>query len=166
MFIPILLSFLIAGTRADYPANSNSPMNQIHSPAQPIVSEQPIQFASERQGDTYGAPSAPIVDKYPSSPQVVWEEPYYAQRNPVFYDGNTSDVGFGQGFLGTAIQVVLGLFAFSLLISLVTKVAGASFFADIFEGRSLDPDSLAIYTEMALNGIEKAKKMYANIDKN
>ena len=35
--------------------------------------------------DTYGAPSAPIVDKYPSSPQVVWEEPYYARKFEVLY---------------------------------------------------------------------------------
>ena len=49
--------------------------------------------------------------------QVILTFNVFLERNPVFYDGNNSDVGFGQGFLGTAIQVVLGLFAFSLLIS-------------------------------------------------
>ena len=47
---------------------------------------------------------------------------------------------------------------------LITKFAGASFLTDIFDGRSLDQDTVEIYTNMALNGIEKAKQMYENMN--
>ena len=89
---------------------------------------------------------------------------------------------------------MLGLFAFSLLISvrasvigrnfsvfymfcktnpffnpncflfqLITKFAGASFLSDIFDERSFNQDSVAMYTELALNGIEKAKSLYEDV---
>ena len=39
-----------------------------------------------------------------------------------------------------------------------------SLFTDFFDGRSLDPDSFALYTEMAMNGIDKFKEMYEKLE--
>lgn len=72
-----------------------------------------------------------------------------------------ADVGFpGQGFLNTALTIVFALVGFSLLIQLVTKIAAAPFIADLFEGRSLSPDQMNLYTNMAMQGIQKLQEIY------
>jgi len=168
------LGCLIAFASAETRTQNN--FNHIHPQATP---EHSNEYPQERQGliDSYGAPTAPLVQEQASSgptydsawypepqtqPQFPRYEPTFAPQGPVgcVNNGLTS---FGGSFLTTAIQVVMGLFAFSLLISLITKFAGASFLSDIFEERSFNPDSVAMYTELALNGIEKAKALYEDV---
>jgi len=133
-------------------------------------------FAEARHaGDTYGSPSAPIVDSYSSPPSNVWPEaanayPYsFAPSNPSNGGGlgfsANADVGFpGQGFLNTALTIVFALVGFSLLIQLITKIMAAPFIADLFEGRSLSPDNIIDYTNMAMNGIQKMQEIYEQLE--
>jgi len=166
------LGCLIAFASAETRTQNN--FNHIHPQATP---EHSNEYPQERQGliDSYGAPTAPLVQESPSSGQTYGEwypeqtqpqfPPYqqtFAPQAPVGCV-NTGLTSFGGSFLTTAIQVVMGLFAFSLFISLITKFAGASFLSDIFEERSFNPDSVALYTELALNGIEKAKALYEDV---
>lgn len=179
----IALSCLIAFAQAETRAQHN--FNQV----QQTTSDQSNDFAQERQiVDSYGAPTAPLADAGTTStfdnawtfdaPQQVSYQPVPASpasyqvhegfnhgnlRNPVVCPP-TGLASFGGNFLTTAIQVVMGLFTFSLLISLITKFAGASFLSDIFDSeRSFNPDTVSMYTELALNGIEKAKALYEDV---
>jgi len=178
----IALSCLIAFAQAETRAQHN--FNQVQQP----TSDQSNDFAQERQiVDSYGAPTAPLADPGTTStfdnawtfeqPQQVSYQAapatYHVQEPTGFNHGNlrhpvgcppTGLASFGGNFLTTAIQVVMGLFAFSLLISLITKFAGASFLSDIFDSeRSFNPDTVSMYTELALNGIEKAKALYEDV---
>jgi len=178
-FASFLALSLVASSSWAEIVNHSPSANQIHSNAQPITSDNNNNQFMDRQAtfDSYGAPQAPIqsspshasttsyetydqsyalpVQAYPSSGQGQFYQPAAAY-------GSTAVSGFGANFLQTAIQVVLGLFAFSLLISLITKFAGASIFADLFgdDARHFNPDAVSLYTEMALNGIEKMKQIY------
>ena len=76
-----------------------------------------------------------------------------------------ADVGFpGQGFLNTTLTIVFALVGFSLLIQLVTKIAALPFFDKVLgQGRSLSPDEVMNYTNMAVNGIEKMREIYEGL---
>jgi len=175
--LAFVLGCLIAFTTAETRTQNN--FNQIHPQTTP---EHSNDFLQERQViDSYGAPTAPLVQEavqsapsydgawYPEQAQPVpsynagfnYQQPNF--KAPVACVPNNGLAGFGANFLTTAIQVVMGLFAFSLLISLITKFAGASFLSDIFDERSFNQDSVAMYTELALNGIEKAKSLYEDV---
>ena len=78
-----------------------------------------------------------------------------------------ADVGFpGQTFLNTALTIVFALVGFSLLINLITKIMAAPFIADLFggEGRSLTPDNIVDYTNMAMNAIQKFQQIYEGLE--
>ncbi len=80
--------------------------------------------------------------------------------------GNLSPVGgggvglFGSDFLSTALNIVLALLGFSLLVQLVGKVLPLFDIDEILDtGRSLSSDDVATYTGMVMNGIEKFDKL-------
>lgn len=139
--------------------------------------------------DTYSAPSqGPSVGSEWSTFQPVQQqssasyEPLYSQwvggSNSQFQPYNQAgngdfggvgaqadfNVGFpGQSFLNTALTIVFGLVGFSLLIQLVTKIMAAPFFDDIFGKRSLDAQTLADYTHMAMSAIDKVQDIYGGL---
>jgi len=153
------------------PSGPNTLTSAVHQPAQAAFAE------SRNAGDSYGAPSAPIVDSYSSSSNAAWANDPVPQAYPYNFGGGASfsapgfnanaEVGVpnGQGFLNTALTIVFALVGFSLLINLITTIAKVPIIANLVgQARSLDANSMMDYTNMAMNGIQKMKEIYENLE--
>jgi|ERR1711877_2106 len=134
-------------------------------------------FAESRNaGDSYGAPSAPIIDSYSSSSNAAWASDPAPQAYPYNFGGGASfaapgfnanaEVGVpGQSFLNTALTIVFALVGVSLIIQMITKIMAAPFLQKLFgEARSLDTNTLMDYTNMAMNGIQRMKEIYESLE--
>ena len=67
---------------------------------------------------------------------------------------------FSSDLLNTGLNIVIGLFAFSLIMQIVSKIVSSSFFDEIFEsGRSLSSDDMVYYANLARTAYEKYEEM-------
>jgi len=67
---------------------------------------------------------------------------------------------FPADLIQTGLSIVLGIFAFSLLVQILTKVASSNLFDDLLgKGRSMSPDDLAHYTNMVMDAYHKFEEM-------
>merc|ERR1712203_583192 len=100
---------------------------------------------------------------------------WYQRRVHGVSGGNSGGLGFsadaevgfpGQGFLNTALTVVFALVGFSLLVNLIAKILAVDFVANFFnkEGRSLDAETISTYTNLAINGIQRMRDLYEQLE--
>ena len=66
---------------------------------------------------------------------------------------------FPSDLIQTGLSIVLGIFAFSLLIQILTKVVNSNLFDDLFKGRSMSSDDIVHYTNMVMNAYQKYEEM-------
>ncbi|TRY76676.1 hypothetical protein TCAL_16977 [Tigriopus californicus] len=76
--------------------------------------------------------------------------------------GNTGgglSASFPSDLISTGLNLVLGLFAFSLIMQIVTKVASSSLFDNLFKARALESDNMVELANFAMKAYRRYEEM-------
>ena len=150
----------------------------------PVVNDAAKPVFAEARDTSYGVPSSTTFDSSFSSAPVSYSSGSSFYSDPGFSAGlggsfgsggvsahAGANLGTGGGFFGgdlisTALNIVLGLFAFSLILQIVQKVFDAAIFEGLVqEARSMSSDDMVFYTNMAVNAAKKVEEFSRAIPK-
>jgi len=175
-FIAVLLLAVASASAAVQPIHQHQGNNE------KVVT----QYAEDRDatpGGSYTVPTSTFVDNgsqgFVSTGSSFQQgqpalQQYNSQAGGAYYNENPSSYhaqglqgGFGNGaslfpvdLIQTGLSIVLGIFAFSLVVQILTKVAKSNIFDDLFDkGRAMSSDDMVHYTNMVMEAYSKFDQM-------
>lgn len=138
------------------------------------TANQNTQFAEARDSNNWSSDAA-----YSSSSftQTYTKPPTYSSNS--FAAGDAAWGAYDQGFVASApstsilgvdllsagLNIVLGLFAFSLIMQIVSKLMATPLLDNFFDARAMNSDDMVMYANMAMNAYKKYEEMNSKIPK-